>query len=206
MVLVNGADGIGTGWMTKIPNYNPREIVANLRRMIKGQEPKPMIPWYKNFRGTIESLDNQKYVVNGEIASLSDTKLEITELPIKTWTNAYKEHLEELLQGSEKKPAQIQDYKDYNTDRTVKFIVQMARDKIEEAEKNGLHSFFKLQTTMSITSMVLFDHLGCLWKFESVEEILREFFDLRLVYYDKRKKYLEGLLGAVNASTCSCIS
>ena len=24
MVLVNGADGIGTGWMTKIPNYNPR--------------------------------------------------------------------------------------------------------------------------------------------------------------------------------------
>merc|ERR1712198_352449 len=102
----------------------------------------------------------------------------------------------ELLQGSEKKPAQIQDYKDYNTDRTVKFIVQMAREKIEEAEKMGLHSFFKLQTTMSITSMVLFDHLGCLRKFESVEEILREFFDLRLVYYDKRKKYLEGLLGA----------
>jgi len=28
MVLVNGADGIGTGWMTKIPNYNPREIVT----------------------------------------------------------------------------------------------------------------------------------------------------------------------------------
>ena len=27
MILVNGADGIGTGWMTRIPNYNPREIV-----------------------------------------------------------------------------------------------------------------------------------------------------------------------------------
>lgn len=24
MVLVNGADGIGTGWSTKVPNYNPR--------------------------------------------------------------------------------------------------------------------------------------------------------------------------------------
>ena len=35
MVLVNGADGIGTGWMTKIPNYNPREIVANLQRMLE---------------------------------------------------------------------------------------------------------------------------------------------------------------------------
>ena len=28
MVLVNGAEGIGTGWSTKIYNYNPREIVA----------------------------------------------------------------------------------------------------------------------------------------------------------------------------------
>ncbi len=30
-VLVNGAEGIGTGWSTSIPNYNPRDIVANLR-------------------------------------------------------------------------------------------------------------------------------------------------------------------------------
>ena len=29
--LINGADGIGTGWSTKIPQYNPREIVKNLR-------------------------------------------------------------------------------------------------------------------------------------------------------------------------------
>lgn len=43
MVLVNGADGIGTGWMTKIPNYNPREIVNNLMRMLNDVEPKPMV-------------------------------------------------------------------------------------------------------------------------------------------------------------------
>jgi DNA topoisomerase-2 len=43
MVLVNGADGIGTGWMTKIPNYNPREIVENLIRLINDEEPKPMV-------------------------------------------------------------------------------------------------------------------------------------------------------------------
>merc|ERR1719450_1181621 len=97
MVLVNGADGIGTGWMTKIPNYNPREIVKNLRRMIKGEDPLEMIPWFKNFKGSIERLDHQRYVVNGEIATLSDTKLEITELPVKTWTNQYKEQLETML-------------------------------------------------------------------------------------------------------------
>jgi len=56
MVLVNGADGIGTGWMTKIPNFNPRDLVANIKRMLDGEEPVPMIPWFKgNFLG-INSL------------------------------------------------------------------------------------------------------------------------------------------------------
>lgn len=48
MVLVNGADGIGTGWMTKIPNYNPREIIENLFRMMEGGDPKPMVIFRKN--------------------------------------------------------------------------------------------------------------------------------------------------------------
>jgi DNA topoisomerase-2 len=26
-VLINGAEGIGTGWSTRIPNYNPTEII-----------------------------------------------------------------------------------------------------------------------------------------------------------------------------------
>ena len=38
MVLVNGAEGIGTGWSTSIPNYNPRDIVANIKRLMNGEE------------------------------------------------------------------------------------------------------------------------------------------------------------------------
>ena len=43
MVLVNGAEGIGTGYSTTVPNYNPRDIVANLKRMIAGIEPEEMV-------------------------------------------------------------------------------------------------------------------------------------------------------------------
>lgn len=42
-VLVNGAEGIGTGWASKIPNYNIREIVGNIHRMLNGDEPLPMV-------------------------------------------------------------------------------------------------------------------------------------------------------------------
>lgn len=100
MVLVNGAEGIGTGWMTKIPNYNPRDIVRNLRRMIDGEEPKELIPWYKNFRGTVEFCGDGRYVLSGEISILDDDKLEISELPVGTWTQNYKENiLEPMLHG-----------------------------------------------------------------------------------------------------------
>lgn len=43
---------------------------------------------------------------------------------------------------------------------------------------------------------VLFDHMGCLKKYETVQDILKEFFDLRLNYYGLRKEWLVGMLGA----------
>ena len=110
----------------------------------------------------------------------------------------HREDLEKMMTGDEKSgPPQIQDFRDHNTDVTIRMIVQMEQEKLQKAEAGkGLHSFFKLQTTMSTTSMVLFDHMGCLKKYETVEEILMEFFTLRLEYYGKRKAYMEGLLGA----------
>ncbi|XP_069949301.1 DNA topoisomerase 2-alpha isoform X3 [Cherax quadricarinatus] len=197
MVLVNGADGIGTGWSTKIPNYNPREIVHNLKRMIAGEPPVKMKPWFKNFRGTIDELDLQRYISHGEIADLGHNKMEITELPIRVWTQPYKETvMESLLAGTEKAPAMITDYKEYHTDTTVRFTIVLTDDKYRKAAEEGFHKVFKLQTTFSTSSMVLFDHNGVLRKYENVEQILQEFFELRLRYYVKRKAYLLGMLEA----------
>lgn len=197
MVLVNGADGIGTGWMTKIPNYNPREIIENLHRMMDGADPKPMIPYYKNFKGVIESCGDYRYVINGEISVIAPDKVEITELPIGTWTQTYKETiLEPMLHGTDKTPSIITDYKEYNTDTAVHFIIMLNRDKLLELERDGLHKAFKLQSTMTITSMCAFDENQCLQKYDSALQILRGFYKVRLETYHKRKDYLEGILQA----------
>ena len=34
LVLVNGAAGIGTGWSTNIPSYNPRDIIDYIKNKI----------------------------------------------------------------------------------------------------------------------------------------------------------------------------
>lgn len=111
-VLVNGAEGIGTGWASKIPNYDIREIISNINRMLDGEEPLPMVrmvsrdlpcwviccaktkclffllqlPNYKDFRGTIEQVMDNQYLNSGEISILDSTTIEISELPVKTWT------------------------------------------------------------------------------------------------------------------------
>ena len=197
MILVNGADGIGTGWMTKIPNFNPREIVANLRRMLAGEEPLPMVPWFKGFKGTVEQIDPHRYVISGEVAVLGHNEIEITELPIRVWTQKYKESvMETLLHGSEKTPPLITDYKEYHTDSTVRFVVSIADDKMAQIESEGLHRHLKLQNTLTTTSMVMFDAAGCLRFYNSVDDILRDFYVVRLKFYELRKDYLSGLLQA----------
>jgi DNA topoisomerase-2 len=55
MVLVNGSDGIGTGWSSSIPTYNPADIIANIRSKLsdRSYEFQSMTPWYKGFTGQV---------------------------------------------------------------------------------------------------------------------------------------------------------
>ncbi|XP_068439815.1 DNA topoisomerase 2-alpha [Clinocottus analis] len=199
-VLVNGAEGIGTGWASKIPNFDVREIVGNIHRMLNGDEPLPMLPSYKGFKGTLDQLMDNQFMNTGEVAIINSTTIEISELPVKSWTQVYKENvLEPMLNGTEKVPPLITDYKEYHTDTTVRFVVTMTEQKRSEAEAAGLHKVFKLQSTLTCNSMVLFDHVGSLNKYESVQNILKDFFELRMKYYVLRKDWLLGMLGAENA-------
>ena len=105
MILVNGSEGIGTGWRSTIPNYNPREIVENLRRKLHGEDFQPMVPWFKNFKGAIKPSSSKKkfgYTCYGIINIKDETTVKITELPIRRWTRDYKDFLEEMIEGRAK--------------------------------------------------------------------------------------------------------
>ncbi|KAG4072540.1 hypothetical protein HA402_004629 [Bradysia odoriphaga] len=199
MILVNGCEGIGTGWSTKIPNHCPRQIIRCLRKMIAGDEHELLQPYYKNFRVQIEAVGDTRYFTTGTVSIIEDVKTEITELPIETWTTTYTENvLEPLLHGTEKVKPLVSDYKEYHTDTTVRFVISFAPGQFDtlEREMGGFHRIFKLSSSMSTNCMHGFDHNNCLRKYDKANDILREFFDLRVEYYAKRKEYLEGMLTA----------
>lgn len=56
----------------------------------------------------------------------------------------------------------LSDYKEYNTDTTIRFVLKLLPGQMDNLEKDGLHKVFKLQTLMNTSSMCVFDELGCL--------------------------------------------
>jgi len=49
-VLLNGTEGIGTGWSTFVPPFHPADVVANVRRCLAGEPLAPMQPWFRGFK------------------------------------------------------------------------------------------------------------------------------------------------------------
>jgi len=193
MILINGADGIGSGWSSTIPNHNPRHVIDNLRRLISGEEILPISPYFQGFTGEItKDVENEgTYLVKGNIERADDTKIVITELPIRCWTQSYKELLEKMMIGCEKHPAIIQDFKENHTETEVHFTITALKEKIDEWEQQpgGLPKQFKLNGTLKTTNMVGF-YERKLTKFQSTRDILRVFFNVRHVFYIKRKTLL----------------
>lgn len=97
MVLVNGSEGIGTGWSSFVPCYNPVDIIDNIKRLIKNQSMTEMTPWYKGYTGSMAyDPDKQNYVVYGIYQKIEENCIQITELPLHQWTQPYKDFLEGL--------------------------------------------------------------------------------------------------------------
>ncbi|KAL3537453.1 hypothetical protein ACH5RR_000819 [Cinchona calisaya] len=195
MVLVNGSEGIGTGWSSYIPNYNPRDIIANIRHLLNNEPMEPMDPWYKGFKGTIEKTATKEagvsYTITGIVEEVDETTVRVTELPIRKWTQDYKEFLELSMTGNEKvKDPFIKEFKDHTDDTTVYLEIIMSEESLLMAKQEGLLKKLKLTTTISTSNMHLFDNQGVIKKYDTPEQILEDFFCLRLEFYEKRKRVL----------------
>ncbi|ESA42913.1 hypothetical protein GE21DRAFT_5916 [Neurospora crassa] len=198
MVLVNGADGIGTGWSTSIPNYHPLDIVENLKRRMgrdssgDGEEKpfEPMTPWFRGWKGTPEPDGPNRFKFNGivEVNPQNPNEVDVTELPIRMWTDDFKSKLEEIIRG-DKSPSWIKDYKEYNDHQTVHFIIALEEKHMSSALRDGLIEKFKLTKTVATTNLVAFDTRGKIHKYENPQEIMEEYYHYRLNLYGERKKH-----------------
>ena len=202
--LINGISGIGTGFSCKIAPYNPKQLIEYLKLKLQNQSTSyiEFIPYYEGFRGTIRKLEEQKYLIKGLYKKIGEDKIQITELPVGTWTMPYTSFLESLMDGAtvdkngKKIPPSIKDFTSICTEVNVDFTVVFSKGKLDELEAavdangcNGVEKLLKLFTTISNTNMHMFNSEFKLHKYNSVEEIIDDFYGVRIKLYQKRKEH-----------------
>lgn len=195
MVLINGTEGIGTGWSSGIPQFNPDDVVKNIKCLLNGEDTLEMLPYYRGFKGKITTQNKQNnWLTKGLYAVLDTNTVHITELPIGMWTNKYKAILDEIML---KKDIYLKDYKNNSSESKVDFTLifnqNMLSDLITEYDSSGITKFekmFRLTTKISCDNKLTAWNKKNLIKFKNIDDILLEFYKVRLYYYTKRKEYL----------------
>jgi DNA topoisomerase-2 len=192
MVLVNGAEGVGTGFSCSVPTYDPLEIIANLRRQVRGEALQAMSPSFARFRGQVVADGEGGFTIRGVARAIDETTVEISELPLFRWTQDYKDFLASLLQSAEQSrhPFQIRGFTEHHGTDSVRFVVRLSAENLRKAKSLGLHQAFRLENSWSLRNMHLFTRKGDIVRFEDPLQVIRSYADVRLEFYHRRKAHL----------------
>ena len=213
-ILINGCTGIGTGYSTDIPMFNPKDVANNIIKMIDGDAPDFIHPWYRGFKGTIEKnkkeKNSEKYITHGVYEVISETTVRVTEIPIGISIDKYKETMEALIDEQDKKPNKktptinknyyLEKVIDVGGNNKVDFNIIFNKNNLQRFLKDGiLEKQLKLTSSICLTNMYLHNNKGNITKYEYIDDIFNEFFDWRLTIYQKRKtQYIKFLENQMN--------
>ena len=83
--------------------------------------------------------------------------MNITELPIRKWTQDYKEYLEGLIKPEDRtQRALLVDYKEHHTGANVHFELQTTEQALADVEDAQLLANFKLTTKISLGKLLIY--------------------------------------------------
>ena len=177
--LVNGAEGIGTGWSTSVPMHHPVEVADQLlSRLQRGAPFAPLTPWVRGFRGAIEA-DERGFVSRGVCAVTRETAsggtVEVSELPVGTWTEQFKARLSKMVADGE-----LRGFAEHHSEREVRFELQLSAAQLQKLRAAGAESALRLSSRMSTTNMHMFGASGAVVKFRDTAHVMEEYFPVRL--------------------------
>jgi len=195
MILINGSEGIGTGFSTSIMCHNPLDIVSYIMKKIKGESTADarLFPYYHGYTGDIIPTSDSGVMFRGMYEKVNDDTICITELPVGYWTHSCNTHLDHLRSEGDT----VKSFYDNSNADGVHFTVIFVPGKLAELEQVkldhgccGVHKILKLCTTKTTTNMHMFNQDDKLVKYGTATEIIDAYYDVRLHYYSIRKQAL----------------
>ncbi len=194
LVLVNGAEGMGTGHSCDICSYNPEDLRAMILSMLAGKEVQQhtLIPWYRGYSGKIERDPETGQIVSTGSYTIKTGRaniITVTELPFSTQGENYKSMLNDLMDREV-----IIDYDDLTDKNGIEFRIRVSKEFVN-ADDEWILKTLKLvaRTTENVT---VWDSNGILTRFESVEDLLVDWVNWRIDRYEDRR---QALIRKINA-------
>ena len=186
MMLVNGAQGTGTGHACLIMNYHPEKVRDAVVQVLNGKKLKEntLTPWFNGFKGDVQrNPETGQVVIRGKLEVVNSVTIKITEIPIGVYLDQYKDHLVKLEDAGF-----IKDFEDHSSDDGFEFIVQCPRSTTM-LDVETLMQKFKL-ISRDTENFTLWNERGTLERFESAEAIVERFTAWRLDRYEDRRQKL----------------
>jgi DNA topoisomerase-2 len=184
MVLVNGSMGTGTGYASYVMNYNPKQIVDNIIRVLNAQSTTAMTPWYRGFSGSItRNPENGQVEIRGILEVVNSTTIHITELPVGVYLDQYKDHLAKLEDSGF-----IKDYEDISTEEGFDFQITCPRSTTALPHETLMQKFKLI--SRDTENYTLWNEHGRIEVFESPTHIVERFVAWRLERYEERRQKL----------------
>ena len=181
MILMNGAEGIGTGFSCYVPPFDPEAIKHNILCALEQVPMIPMKPFFKGFKGKMTKTKDHTWVMEGVVQAEGGSRWHVTELPPGKWIQDFKEHLDYLVEKGT-----IQKYENHSTETIPDFFIWGGISGAWEDPVKELG----LIKTIHTSNMYLIGPKGAVKKYASPEEILCDYIELRTDLYKKRKAHL----------------
>jgi DNA topoisomerase-2 len=190
LILLNGAQGIGSGYSTLIPSFNLKDVLSNIKNILYGKSYVEMTPYYNGYKGEILKLNSQKFIMYGSIKlGKKENELIIDEIPINISIDDYKTFLDRI---TDEQILGIYDFTNESSQNEAKFIIKFkSRTDAQSFLKNKDENMktLKLAYNINLSNMHLFDENYKIRKYESPEEIIIHFLTVKLEFVEKRRQY-----------------
>lgn len=183
IILVNGSEGVSSGFAQKILPRDPNVIKQYIVDRLNNKEPKKVLkPYYKGFNGTIVQGDtSNQWIIKGVVDRVGVNKVKITEVPIGYDLKGYIKVLDDL---EDKKV--IQSYRDKSEDDLFCFEVTIASKVLSSLGDEELLSKLKLTKKVS-ENYTTIDENNKIRVFDEAHEVLDAYIGVKLESLALRK-------------------
>ena len=186
LILINGSEGISSGFAQKILPRSKANILKAIKLLLTGKKisSKLLVPYFEGFNGTVEAAAPGQWRIKGTFERTSVNRITITEIPVYYSLKAYIKILEDL-----EEEGFITSFKDLSNNDKFRFEIKIPSKTLGSMTDDEILNKFKLIKLVT-ENFTCLDENNRIREFKDAEEVLRAYFATKLKFLGLRKDHM----------------